>query len=203
MSDQDNSVHLKGLIERANAGDANARHDLVAHAYDRLCKLAARIMAESFPALKDHHEVNSIVHETWIRLDQALDKTQPPTVADFFRFAAYKIRHVLLDMVAKYRVRVQREVLGRSDALNDGGARSPENMGNTTYDPRKLAEWTQFHQRVESLDPAQREVFEMHFYLDIPQSEIATLLELHPRKVSYLWVAATEHLADAVDAKSF
>ncbi len=200
MSDQDNSVHLKGLIERANAGDANARHDLVAHAYDRLCSLAARMMAESFPALRDRHEVNSIVHETWLRLDQALDTAQPSTVADFFRFAAYKIRHVLLDMVAKYRTRAQREVLGKSDAWNDIGAHSP---GNKTYDPRKLAEWTHFHQRVESLETAQREVFEMHFYLDIPQSEIATLLNLHPRKVSYLWVAATENLADAIDAKSF
>jgi DNA-directed RNA polymerase specialized sigma24 family protein len=35
----------------------------------------------------------------------------------------------------------------------------------------------------------------MHYYLGLPQAEIADLLGLHPRKVSYLWVAATEKLA--------
>ena len=29
----------------------------------------------------------------------------------------------------------------------------------------------------------------------LPQAEIARILELHPRKVSYLWIAATENLA--------
>jgi hypothetical protein len=35
----------------------------------------------------------------------------------------------------------------------------------------------------------------MHYYLGLPQAEIARLLNLHPRKVSYLWIAATEELA--------
>ena len=40
----------------------------------------------------------------------------------------------------------------------------------------------------------------MHYYLDLPQAEIARLLELHTRKVSYLWIAATEKLGDGLDA---
>jgi hypothetical protein len=35
----------------------------------------------------------------------------------------------------------------------------------------------------------------MHYYLGLPQSEVARVLGLHPRKVSYLWVAATDKLA--------
>jgi hypothetical protein len=31
-----------------------------------------------------------------------------------------------------------------------------------------------------------------------PQAEIARVLELHPRKVSYLWVAATEKLGEGL-----
>src|SRR5262249_37629365 len=34
----------------------------------------------------------------------------------------------------------------------------------------------------------------MHYYLELPRAEIAHVLELHPRKVSYLWIAATEKL---------
>jgi hypothetical protein len=40
----------------------------------------------------------------------------------------------------------------------------------------------------------------MHFYLELPQAEIARVLNLHPRKVSYLWVSATEKLADDLES---
>ena len=43
-------------------------------------------------------------------------------------------------------------------------------------------------------------MFEMHYYLDLSQAEIAKALELHPRKVSYLWIAATEKLGEGLDA---
>ena len=57
--------------------------------------------------------------------------------------------------------------------------------------------WTDFHQRVERLSPQERAVFEMHYYLEVPQVEIARVLNLTARKVSYLWVAATEKLSAA------
>ena len=56
--------------------------------------------------------------------------------------------------------------------------------------------WTDFHRGVEQLGDDERAVFEMHYYLEVPQAEIAKVLKLHPRKVSYLWVAATEKLAE-------
>ena len=51
-----------------------------------------------------------------------------------------------------------------------------------------------------TLPERERAVFEMHYYLDLPQAEIAQILELHPRKVSYLWVAATEKLSEDLHA---
>jgi hypothetical protein len=64
MSDSDRSVFLKELIDLANTGDLGARRRLLEHAYDRLFRLAGKMLAESFPMLKNRHEVNSIVHET-------------------------------------------------------------------------------------------------------------------------------------------
>lgn len=64
-----------------------------------------------------------------------------------------------------------------------------------SLDGARLAVWTEFHNKVGKLAEAERTVFEMHYYLGLPQAEIAKILELHPRKVSYLWVAATEQLA--------
>src|SRR5262249_16449322 len=143
------------------------------------------------------HEVDSVVHETWVRLLQALDRTEPPTVADFFRLAASKFRQVLLDMAQSERRRAQREVLGLSGADNEGAAPS---AASTTCDPVRLALWTEFHEKVATLGEPERAVFEMHYYLELAQAEIGKVLELHPRKVSYLWIAATEKLGEELDA---
>jgi DNA-directed RNA polymerase specialized sigma24 family protein len=58
--------------------------------------------------------------------------------------------------------------------------------------------WTELHQQVELLPSDERAVFEMHYYLGMPQADIARVLDLHPRKVSHLWIAATDKLADGV-----
>jgi RNA polymerase sigma factor (sigma-70 family) len=151
----------------------------------------------SFPELARRHEVDSVVHETWVRLLQALDKTEPPTVADFFRLAAHKFRQVLLDLAQGERRRAQREVLGLGEA-DSAGAAPP--AASATHDPARLALWTEFHEKVAALSEPERAVFEMHYYLELPQAEIARVLELHPRKVSYLWIAATEKLGEGLEA---
>src|SRR5262249_57521908 len=81
-------------------------------------------MQGAFLGLAHRDEMDSVVHETWVRLLQALDKTEPPTVADFFRLAAHKFRQVLLDMAQGERRRGQREVLGLSGADSAGPAPS-------------------------------------------------------------------------------
>jgi RNA polymerase sigma factor (sigma-70 family) len=150
----------------------------------------------SFPELAHRHEADSVVHEAWVRLIQALDKAEPPTVGDFFRLAAHKFRQVLLEMAQRESRRARREVIGLSGAGDDGAAPSGATV---TCDPARLALWTEFHEKVATLSGQERAVFEMHYYLDLSQSEIARVLELHPRKVSYVWVAATEKLGEGLD----
>jgi len=195
--DEADSVELQGLLDRLRQGDRQARRLLLERACERLRRLAGRMLHGSFPELARRHELDSVVHETWVRLLQALEKTEPPTVADFFRLAAHKFRHVLLDMAQSERRRAQRDVIGLSGEKSAGTAPSP---GSTTSDPARLALWTEFHNKVATLTDQERAVFEMHYYLDLPQAEIARVLDLHPRKVSYLWIAATEKLGKDLDA---
>jgi RNA polymerase sigma factor (sigma-70 family) len=183
----DATVRLQGLIDRAAAGDKAARRELLERACDRLRRLAARIFHESFPALERRHELDSVVHETWLRLAQAMETANPPTVVDFFRLAAHKVRQVLLDMADRQRRQAAREAVG----LTGAGGSPPDG----TYDPARLAEWTEFHRKVDELPADQRAVFELHHYVGLPQAEVARLLDLHPRKVSYLWIEATDRLA--------
>jgi RNA polymerase sigma factor (sigma-70 family) len=195
--DEGGSAELQGLLDRLRDGDREARRLLLERACERLRRLAGRMLHGSFPELARRHELDSVVHETWVRLLQALEKAEPPTVADFFRLAAHKFRQVLLDMAQGERRRAQREVLGLSGA--DGAGPAPPAAG-TTHDPARLALWTEFHEKVATLGEQERAVFEMHYYLDLPQADIARVLGLHPRKVSYLWVAATEKLGEGLGA---
>jgi RNA polymerase sigma factor (sigma-70 family) len=193
----DGSTELQGLLDRLRTGDREARRLLLERACERLRRLAGRMLHGSFPEVARRHELDSVVHETWLRLLQALDKAEPATVTDFFRLAAHKFRQVLLDMAQSERRRGQREVIGLSGTQSNGPA---ESVGDTTYDPARLALWTEFHEKVTGLNERERTVFEMHYYLDLPQAQIAQVLDLHPRKVSYLWIAATEKLGDGLDA---
>jgi RNA polymerase sigma factor (sigma-70 family) len=184
---------IQVLYGRLRQQDPQARREFLELACGRLRRLAAKILYGSFPNLTARHDVDSVVHETWLRLIQAVEKADPPTVEDFFRLAAHKIRQVLLDMAQKQRRIDQREtLLGTGEVRLD---RADGQVGDQTYDAGRLALWTEFHKQVGELPDDERSVFEMHYYLGLPQAEIADLLGLHPRKVSYLWVAATEKLA--------
>jgi len=185
----DTSAELQALIDRMGQGDDSARHELLERAVGRLRRLTATLFYQSFPALRNEHELDSIVHDTWLRLLQALEAVQPPTVVDFFRLAAHKARQLLLDLAERHKRQGGREVLGLSDLT----AQTP-GVGNRSFDPARLALWTEFHEHVSTLPEDERSVFELHYYLGFSQADIARLLDLHPRKVSYLWVAATERL---------
>jgi RNA polymerase sigma factor (sigma-70 family) len=190
------TAELQVLLDRLRQGDREARRRFLELVCGRLRRLAAKILYGSFPSLQVRHDVDSVVHETWLRLMQALDKADPPTVEDFFRLSAHKIRQVLLDMADRKRRLDQRETLLGTGSQRSGFA--PAEAEDNTYDAGRLALWTEFHNRVGRLDESERTVFEMHYYLGLPQAEIARLLKLHPRKVSYLWIAATEKLADVL-----
>jgi RNA polymerase sigma factor (sigma-70 family) len=186
------TVELQALLDRLRAGDEQARRAFLEKACERLRRLAGKILSGSFPRVQQRHELDSVVHETWLRLMQAMDQADPPTVADFFRLAAHKIRQVLLDMVAHEQrtVHAQQTLAPNGDSLLH-----PIEPADQSLDGARLAVWTEFHQNVGKLAEAERSIFEMHYYLGLPQAEIAKILDLHPRKVSYLWVSATEHLA--------
>ena len=189
----DTTEDLRGLIDRLRQGDDSARAELLTRAYHRLSRIAAAMFHRDFPGLRDRHDLESVVDESWVRLMRALETVRPPTVEDFLRLVAHKVRQVLLDMAGHQRRRDER--LRGADAHARNGAPRIE-PADDSLEPGRLALLTEFHSQVENLPADQRTVFDLHYYTDLPQAEIARLLGLHPRKVSYLWVAATERLAE-------
>lgn len=178
---------LRDLVDRVRRDDPTARRALLDTAYGRLRRLAAHILSASFRDIAVRHDLDSVVHESWLRLATAVESVRPDSVEHFFRLAAQKVRHVLLDLA---------ERKGRDhDSLRSGDG---SNGGGRTLDPARLAQWTEFHNRAAALPDDERAVFEMHYYLGLPQAEVAAALNLHPKKVSRLWLSATDKLADCM-----
>ena len=189
----DTTEDLQGLIDRLARGDDTARAELLSRAYNRLRRIASAMFHRDFPGLRDRHDVESVVDESWARLMRALETVRPPTVEDFLRLVAHKVRQALLDMAGRQKQRDDRVRAAPAGPRERPGRDEP---ADDSLEPGRLALLTEFHRQVENLPGDQRTVFDLHYYTDLPQAEIARLLGMHPRKVSYLWVAATERLAE-------
>src|SRR5205823_294766 len=79
-------------------------------------------------------------------------------------------------------------------ALDAGDSPDESALEQETHNPMELAAWTEFHSRVSTLPDAERQIFELHYYLEIPQAEIARMTNLAPRQVSRLWIKSLELL---------
>jgi RNA polymerase sigma-70 factor (ECF subfamily) len=185
---------VRDLIERLRENDEAARRALLERVYGRLCRIAAVTLHGEFPRLRDDHELQSVVDLAWMRLLEALETTKLASAEEFYGLMFRKVRHVLLDLAR----RKTREA-GRGRLEIDGGDDSNSahcfEVGDIAgEDPAKLALWTEFHQQVDSLPESERTVFDFHYYAELPQAEIAHLMNLAPKRVSRLWLAATGRL---------
>ncbi|MFM8270843.1 MAG: RNA polymerase sigma factor [Gemmata sp.] len=193
MSDTTYDVkNLLGMVRRQEPGAIQA---LVARVHPRLTKLAAQIMRGSYPQLSGRREVDSVVSELYPKLAKALERVPLDAPADFFRFAAFKIRQVLLDMVAAVRPGGEGEgaaprVLSGGGDESSGDLPAYDRPDSTMDIPRRVM-WEEFHRQVDLLPDGLREVFIMHWCLDLTQAEIAEALGEHPKTVSRQWLAAT------------
>jgi DNA-directed RNA polymerase specialized sigma24 family protein len=180
---------IQRLLDRLRNHEPGAIQELVALSHDRLRKLAAKMLMESFPSINGVREVDSIVSEAYIRLAKALETVDLPTPEDYFRFAAHKVRQTLLDMAedAKRRRLVPLPTPGEGSSASGAGF----DPGMTTLDPAQLAVWTEFHSRVGELPEEVQALFEQCYYLGHTQAQWAAATGEHPRKVSRLWFEAT------------
>ena len=72
MSDGSTTVHLQGCIDRLNSGDSAALDELIVHAYERLRRLAQR-MLHDFPRPRDWESTGDVLHNAYPRLRSALE----------------------------------------------------------------------------------------------------------------------------------
>jgi RNA polymerase sigma factor (sigma-70 family) len=182
------TADLNGLIDRLNAGDATARRELIERAHRRLCLLAEKVLA-GFPGLRNRHEADSVLHQSYEGLLTALHHTQLPDAAGFLNLAALKLRQTLLDLVR----REQR----RQELLPPAAA--PE-LRDDVSNPARQAEWNELLEKIHELPPDEREVAEWVLLLGMTQAEVARARNAPPRTVSHAWNRAKAKLSRYLQA---
>jgi RNA polymerase sigma-70 factor (ECF subfamily) len=189
MGTATDSFTVQVLIDRLREGDDSAREALLVRAFDRLRRLA-RKMLKGYPGVGRWEQTDDVLQNAVIRLDRALRSVAPPTAKDFFRLAALGIRRELLDLARRYG---GPEGIGAHHSSQEG-----VELSETAHDPGRLAEWTEFHQQVEALPDSDREMFDLLWYQGMNQADAAAALGVCERTVSRRWLTARLRLCDAL-----
>jgi RNA polymerase sigma-70 factor (ECF subfamily) len=201
MSDESVPSHqILYWLDQLRAGNPDARNQLVNLAYQVFRPLARFIFHKDFARLGRWTDTNEVCQEALLRLWRVLEHVTPESERDFRRLTSQAIRRVLLDLARHY---YGPQGTGANHASNADGSdsnetRSTPDKEDGTFDPSRLAEWADFHQQIEALPEAEREVFELIWYHKLTQVEAASLLGVSVRAVWSRWHNACMHLARAL-----
>jgi RNA polymerase sigma factor (sigma-70 family) len=207
---------LDGWLDRLRAGDADAMNGLLQHFQARLAVRAAQ-MLKTYPDVREMVEVDDVLQGANLRLVEALkavaSAAQPEEPvrslrsADVLKLAAEMLRRELLDLAESFR-RHPARVPGRGGDSEGFVERPPRvdeaklaawqaearekfrPQANSTWDPVRVAEWSEFHAKAAELPAAQREVFDLLWYGGLSQQEVAQELGLSERTIQLRWLKA-------------
>lgn len=187
----DQSALLQALLARCVGGDEAARKELIDRAYERLRALAAVILNESFPRLKDTPallDTTDVANEVALKLYETLAKIQPANVRDFFRLAAQRIRWLLLDRAKQ----IDRAEQWQPDV-------QPESYTSpNTSDPVLPAALSALYEQIEQLPEKEREVVDLLYFHGLSQAEAASFLGVSERSIRRYWTVAKVKLFEAL-----
>lgn len=189
------TVQLQALLRRMRAGDAAATNELLRHVSERLQRLT-RQMLKSHPAVKRWAQTDDVLQGSLVRLLRALQNVQPDSMRAFFALATQQIRWELVDLARHY---YGPQGVGANHASHDAnaaGEQAPLDHADSAEGPSSLAEWCEFHQKIDELDDDEREVVGLLFYQGLTQAEAAELLQVTVRTVQRRWHAALLKLHD-------
>ncbi len=181
------TVVVQRLLDLLQAGDQEASRQLLDVTMERLRILSRKILAD-IPGVERWEEIDDLVQNSSLRLWKALEKHHPPKPLDYFRLAAAIIRRELIDLSRRY---FGPEGLAANQAnswLQSSQDASPvELIGNSTYDPVNLSNWTEFHEYVEKLSDAERILFDLLWYQGMTINEAAESIGSSERTVRRHW----------------
>jgi RNA polymerase sigma factor (sigma-70 family) len=193
----DSTAILQGQLERALAGDAEARRRLLGLARDRLLRHARQLLHGPYARLGPLAQTDDVVQQLYLKVLQNqgrfwanADGEPVRTLAEFFGHASAWMRDVLCDLL--------RQACGRGDGRPaalplDGGpsdAGPRHDLASSTLEGEKLRRWTEFHEAAARLPDDLRVAFDLLWYQGLSQAEAAALLGVAVRTVKRRWMKA-------------
>jgi RNA polymerase sigma factor (sigma-70 family) len=193
------TAEMQIRLDRLRGGDGRALDELLTIARDRLARLA-RKMLKGYPGVARWEQTDDVSQNVLIRLDRALRAVVPATPRDFFRLAAAQIRRELIDLARHYYGARGVGAHHSSRAGRDGstGSEAGPLSPDSTFDPRRLAAWAEFHDAIGAMSEADRELFDLLWYQGLTQAEAASVLGVAERTVHSRWLAARVRLNDSL-----
>lgn len=195
--ESNSSAELLRCLDRLRAGDLSARQDLIRSAQNRLVRLARKMLSD-FPGVRRWEDTDDVFQDAVIRLCKTLERVVPDSVAAFVHLAARDMRCALIDLARHYQGPQGHGTHHRSDVVSGSSSRVPD-VSDDTYEPTRLAYWSEFHLRVQSLDAELRDVMDIVWYQGLSQAEAASMLNVSERTVQRRWRQACLELHDVLN----
>jgi RNA polymerase sigma-70 factor (ECF subfamily) len=177
-------------LERLREGDEAARHEVINHACERL-EVLTRRMLRHYPRLRRWEQTGDVLQNALLRLHHSLATVQPASPAQFYGLAAAQVRRELIDLARHHfgpqGAAAHHHTDGPEQLSGDGPVVNKQDPGG---EPTSLAEWTEFHERVQQLPSAEREVFDLLWYEGLTQVEAAQVLGVTDRTIKNRWRSA-------------
>lgn len=189
------TASLSVLFREVQNGTPGSRNALLTALRDNLTRLTAAILRQ-FPAVERRREVDSLYQQLNEKLIGAMDAgVRPENTTEFVKFAAFRLRQMLKDEADKLRRRGSAPQMADPGQSSAGGVAPPAAEEDTAS---VLLQWDDFQRKVQDLGDTERLVFDLHFHMQMPQSEVAELLALPPKTVSRTWLAVAQKLKGAI-----
>jgi RNA polymerase sigma-70 factor (ECF subfamily) len=194
------TTQLQHWIDRMNAGDPSARDALIQRACERLRRLARKIFHDDFRRIRGFEETDDVLQNSLMRLLSALQAVPIASVAELFRLATLQIRRELLDLARKYPAEGGRRRPAARERPNGANAASEAgDPSDSTFDPKRLAFWQEFHERVARLPENERDVFDLLWYQELTQEEAAAVLKVSVPTIKRRWLRGRLKLKDFLE----
>jgi RNA polymerase sigma-70 factor (ECF subfamily) len=200
--DQDRT--LQGLLDRLAAGDAKAVEDLVEHSLTRFRRMASRMLKDS-PVVRRWEETDDVLQAVAVRLWRALQDVKPDSVRAFVGLAATQIRRELIDLARHHRGAQADAAHHQSDpqvADSEGHVRPRyAEVPDPASGPTSQLQAQELHEHVHKLPDAEREVYQLLFYQDMTQEQVAQVLGVSASTVKRRYEKAQHLLHRAIHGK--
>ncbi len=193
MEQEGHTQVLQSWLDQLRQGDSSrtdeVRAAILAHVGQRLEQLARR-MLRKFPHVSRWEQTGDVLQNAMLRLHRALTTIQPESPQRFYGLAAAQIRRELIDLARHHYGPEGEAAHHHTDAFAAGdgprGGRLAQ-AADTAGEPTTLLAWAEFHEQVESLPDALREVFNLLWYEGLNQRDAAAVLGVSERTIKNRW----------------